>query len=606
MSITTVIGRLFSGLSRAFAFARVALANLLVVLVVVLVALIFTAGPGRVKVSEGSALLLDPGGAIVEQASGQDPISLLTGGSFRETQLADILAAIDKARNDDRVASVVLDTSNLGYVAPAQLEVIGDALETFRASGKSIVAKSYYYDRDQYYLASFADEVAMHPMGEVMLNGYGAFRYYYGGLAEKLKVNVHVFRVGTYKAFVEPYTRIDMSDAAKLANQEMVDQLWARFVARVAANRGLEPTAVAAYADRFDELLHDASGDTARLALDYGLVDALLDEEAMAERLGELTGGGDSFVHVALSDYVDPVLPPLFGKTVAVVPLSGTILMGKQPRGYIGADTAAGLLRDAREDASVGAVVLRIDSGGGSAFASELIREAVARVQDQGKPVVASMAGTAASGGYWIAATADEIWAAPTTVTGSIGIFAIVPTFEDTMERVGVTRDGVGTGPFVGALDPLGGVGDAMARALQANIDHGYRRFINLVAEGRDLAPEDVEAVAQGRVWLGEQALEHGLVDKLGHLEDAIARAAELAGLDTYQVRHMEEPLSPQEILVRQLFDNVKVEQHTPGRVRGALTGALARELWMFDALNDPQHVYALCEVCPAPGLGAY
>ena len=599
MSSASRLGRLFSWVSRAFAFARVTLANLLVVVVVALVVMLFASGTGRVEVSAQSALLLDPGGAIVEQAGAQDPLALLGGASLRETPLKDVLSAIDKARTDDRVVSLVLDVSSLGYVAPAQLEVIGDALEAFRADGKTIVAKSDFYNRDQYYLASFADEIVMHPLGEVMITGYGAYRSYYAGLLDKLKVNVHVFRVGTYKAFVEPYTRQGMSDEAKQANKAMIDGLWNAFVERVAGNRGFDAPTLIAYANRYDELLRDAGGDTARLALEYGLVDKLLDPEAVSNHLKGMTGGDDAFTHVALGDYVDPELPPLFGKSVAVIPLSGTILMGDLPRGYIGSGTVASLLAEVREDPQVGAVVLRIDSGGGSAFASELIRAEVARVQAKGIPVVVSMAGTAASGGYWIAATADEIWAAPTTVTGSIGIFAIVPTFEEALDEVGVNRDGVATGPFVGALDPMGGVGDAMARALQSNVEYGYRRFVDLVAEGRGLDAEDVESIAQGRVWLGFEARQHGLVDQLGHLDDAIASAATLGGLDDYQIRYLEEPLSTREVLLRQFLDGIRFDD-SPRPYRSVFGGSLARELSLLGVLNDPQHIYALCEDCPA------
>ena len=598
MSIASVVGKLFSGISRAFAFARVALANLVVVVIVVLVVIVLASGTGRVEVFEGSALLLETDGAIVEQAGGQDPLALLTGAPLRETPLKDILSVIDKALGDDRVDALVLDTSSLGYVAPAQLEAIGNALESFRQEGKTILAKSDFYNRDQYYLASFADEVVMHPLGEVALTGYGTYRNYYGGLLDKLKVNVHVFRVGTYKSFVEPYTSTGMSEAARQANRAMIDRLWSSFVERVAPNRGLEPAQLVAYANRYDELLRTTGGDAARLALEYGLVDELFDPEALSNHLNELTAGEDSFAHVTLGDYVDPDLPPLFGNAVAVVPMRGTIVMGDAPRGFIGADTVSRLLADLREDSQVGAVVLRVDSGGGSAFASEQIRAEIARIQSAGTPVVVSMAGTAASGGYWIAATADEIWAAPTTVTGSIGIFAIVPTFEETLGEIGVHRDGVGTGPFVGALDPVGGLGDAMARALQSNVEYGYRRFVDLVANGRGLAAEDVEAIAQGRVWLGVDAHENGLVDRLGHLDEAIASAAALADLDPYQIRYVEEPLSTQEILMRQFLDGVGLEPFNGGPHR-AFGEFLVRELGRLGSFNDPQHLYALCESCP-------
>lgn len=597
MSITNVLRSIYSAINRVFAFARVTLANILVVVVVVLIIAFLAADAGRVEVEKDTALLLQPAGAIVDQIGGEDPLDLLGGGSLAQTKLDDILSAIDRASTDDRIGALVLDTSSLGYVAPAQLEVIGDALEAFRAGGKRLVAKSQYYDRDKYYLASFADTVIMHPFGEVMLNGYGRFRDYYAGLIEKLKVNVHVFRVGTYKSYVEPYTRKDMSEAARQANQELVDSLWARYVERVGVNRGLKPAAVVAYADRYDELLREAEGDTATLALEYGFVDQLLEREALDELLSELTGDADPWAHVAMEDYIDPVVPEVSGDTVAVIPASGPIMMGNQPRGFIGAATLSGLLDDARDDDSVAAVVLRIDSGGGSAFASELIRQSVLRVKDEDKPVVVSMGGTAASGGYWIASPADEIWAAPTTLTGSIGIFAMVPTFEATLDAVGVARDGVRTGPFVGALDPIGGVGEAMGRALQANIDFGYRRFVELVASGRGLPTAQVEAVAEGRVWLGERALEHGLIDNLGHLDDAVARAAELAGLEDYQVKTLQEPLTNAERLARQLLDNVDLDFRT-GRL-GSVAESMLRDLRLLNSLNDPRHIYALCEMCP-------
>ena len=358
MSIASVVGKVFSGISRAFALARVTLANLLVVLVVVLVVMLFVSGTGRVEVSAGSALLLETDGTIVEQAGGQDPLALLTGASLLETPLKDILSVLDKAQKDDRVDALVLDTSSLGYVAPAQLEVIGNALEAFRSGGKTVLAKSDFYNRDQYYLASFADEVVMHPLGEVALTGYGTYRNYYGGLLDKLKVNIHVFRVGTYKSFVEPYTSTGMSEAARQANRAMIDRLWSSFVERVATNRGLKPEKVVAYANHYDELLRETGGDTARLARQYGLVDELLDPEALSKRLNELTDGKDAFAHVTLGDYVDPDLPALFGTTVAVVPLTGTIVMGDAPRGFIGADTASRLLAGLRDDSQVGAVVL--------------------------------------------------------------------------------------------------------------------------------------------------------------------------------------------------------------------------------------------------------
>lgn len=597
MSIFDMLKAFFVGIGRALAFLRVTIANLLILAIIALGIVLLFAGPDPVDVPDGGALVAAPGGSIVEQAGAQDPLSLLTGGVQGQTILPDLLEGIAKARDDDRISTLVLDVTSLGYVAPAQLEVIGAALQEFRDDeGKKIVAKSRFYGRDQYYLASFADEIYVHPMGDVMPTGYGMFRNYYQGLFDLLDVNVHVFRVGTYKEFVEPYTRTDMSPAAREANQALVDSLWSRYVDRVAENRGIEPEAFTDYVARYDELLAALHGNAAELALQHGLVDGILVNQEVTERLREVVGeDGESYRRVGFGDYVQPRIPPLFGDVIGVIAATGSIVMGEAPRGTIGAKSVAGLLRQAREDDAVKAVVLRIDSGGGSALASEIIRREVLRVQEAGKPVVASMAGTAASGGYWIAATADEIWAAPTTITGSIGIFGLVPTFEETLGRVGVTYDGVRTGPLVGD-STTGGISDATARVLQATVDYGYRQFIDLVASGRDMTTEEVEAVAEGRVWTGERAHELGLVDHLGHLADAVDSAAALADVERFKVRYIEEPLSPQEMLLQQAMENLGLARNadqSPG-----IASHLAERLRPIVAFNDPRHVYALCEAC--------
>lgn len=597
MSVFDMLKAFFVGIGRALAFLRVTIANLLILAILALGIVLLFAGPDPVEVPHGGALVAAPGGSIVEQAGAQDPLSLLTGGVQGQTVLPDLLDGIAKARDDDRISTLVLDVTSLGYVAPAQLEVLGAALDAFRRDeGKKIIAKSRFYGRDQYYVASFADEIYVHPMGDVMPTGYGMFRNYYQGLFDLLDVNVHVFRVGTYKEFVEPYTRTDMSPAAREANQVLVDSLWSRYVDRVAENRGIEPDQFIDYVARYDELLAGVGGNAAELALQHGLVDGILVNQEVTERLREVVGeDGESYRRVGFGDYVQPRIPPLFGDVIGVIAATGSIVMGEAPRGTIGAKTMAGLLRQAREDDAVKAVVLRIDSGGGSALASEIIRREVVRVQEAGKPVVASMAGTAASGGYWIAATADEIWAAPTTITGSIGIFGLMPTFEETLGRVGVTYDGVRTGPLVGD-SVTGGISDAMASVLQATVDYGYRQFIDLVASGRDMTTEEVEAVAEGRVWTGESAHELGLVDHLGHLADAVDSAAALADVERFKVRYIEEPLSPQEMLLQQAMENLGLAGS--GGQSPGIADHLAEQLRPILAFNDPRHVYALCETC--------
>jgi protease-4 len=596
----STMSRFFGAIGRGFALARAFVANLLFVIFIVLVLALLFSGEAPVSVPSGAALLVAPKGAIVEQLSQTSPLGGLLGGEvMSETLLRDVTEALEHAATDERIKVVVLDLDELTDVSPAHLAAVGSALDDVKTAGKSVIALGDYFSQAQYYLASFANEVYMHPMGQVLLTGYGAYQSYYHDLLDKLKVNVHVFRVGTYKEAVEPYTRADMSAEAKEANRTLLTALWGDYAKRITTNRKLADGALDEYVAKYDSLLAGAQGDMARVALDRGLVDALLSREDMRKRLIEDVGEEDGdYRHIDANAYLTAVRPrvaPTTNADVGVIVAKGLILMGDQPRGTIGSDTYAKLIRQAREDSGVRALVIRIDSPGGAAFASELIRQELELTQQAGKPVVASMGGVAASGGYWIASTSDEIWASPETITGSIGIFGIVPTFEESLRSVGVTRDGVGTSDLSGALDPFGGLRPQMATILQANVENGYRRFLALVAKGRDMAPEDVDRIGQGRVWSGDRAKEIGLVDDLGQLSDAIAAAAHRAGLEKYGVRYIEKPLSAQEQLFRQLADSLGLAPPAPvGRVIGQAMDALA----MLRSLNDPMGLYGLCESC--------
>ncbi len=599
MSVQQNMRGFFAGVSRAFAFMRVALANLLVgLLLLALVAVVVGGGQG-VDVPDGGALVVAPQGAIVEQTSPMGPLPALLGANTgAQVAAADILQAIERATTDDRVALLALDLSDLAYASTAHMESIGAAIRAFRDTGRRVVASSDYFTQGQYYLASFADEVYMHPLGQVLLTGYGAYRDYYGGLLDTLQVKVHVFRVGTYKAAVEPYTRADMSPAAREANRVLVTDLWDSYVTGIAENRGMEPDAVRRYADEYDTLLTEAGGDTGRVALEHGLVDELLTAEALEDRLIAEAGSDDDgdLLRTGFRNYLAEasLQTPAFGDRIAVIVADGPILMGDQPRGSVGSASTGALIRRARENDDVKAIVLRVDSPGGSAFASEVIRQELELAQAAGKPVVASMAGVAASGGYWISATADEIWASPTTITGSIGVFSIVPSFEDSLSSVGVTRDGVGSSALTGAFDFFSGVNERMGSILQATVEHTYGRFLNLVARGRDMSVEDVDAIAQGRVWTGRKALELGLVDGLGDLDRAVEAAAALAELEDYEVEVVEKALSPGEELLMRFADDL-------GFTETAMTPWVERVVSGMEdlrALNDPGHVYAICENC--------
>ena len=597
-----ILRKSFAAVSRTFAFLRVALANALIGLLLLVLVVAIMSAPEGVQIPNGAALVVAPKGSIVEQPSyptfGVPPLLSDVSG---ETKAGDIIDAIKQAASDERVAMLALDLTELNFASAAHLEAIGEAIEEFRDADKNVVATSDYFTQPRYYLASFADEVYMHPFGELMLTGFGAYQDYYGSLLEKLKVNVHVYRIGSYKSAVEPYTRSDMSADAKSANQALVDDLWRSYVDQVAENRRQDPQVLQHYADEYDVLLRKVNGDAARAALENGLVDELLTHDAFRDRVAERVGKGDE-KHTDVAHYLRAGRGserPGRGPKVAVITVDGMILAGDQPRGVVGADSTSRLIRRAREDTDVKALVLRVDSPGGSAFASEIIRQELELVQATGKPVVVSMGGVAASGGYWISATADEIWAAPTTITGSIGVFAILPTFEDSLSSIGIARDGVGTTSLTGALDPFGGVSERMGNVLQAAVEDTYARFVNLVARGRDMAPEEVEAIAQGHVWSGRKALDLGLVDGLGHLNRAVEAAAERAGIDDYNVVTIDEPLSTQEKILLRLFDELGFSPHPAA----AWLEPIIAGFESLASLNDPRHVYAICEFC---GRGAY
>ena len=605
MSLRSLPGRFFGFLGRVLDALRVFIGRLFFLLfLIVLLSLVFSA-PAGVQVPEDGLVILNPKGAIVEQPGLLDAQSLLLGSSeVTATPLRDVLDALDRAATDSRIRGVVLDLTELTAVSPASLETIGAALERYRGSGKALIAHGDYYSQAHYFLASWADTIYLHPMGQLMLPGYGGSQLYFASLLEKLGINVHIFRVGTHKAAVEPFSLDGMSDLSRANMQQLVDELWERYLNQVAVNREVTPDALRSYANDYPAHLLAVGGDTARVALEHGLVDELVSQPEFRARLSALAGAsGGNPRTIGFQDFLlathAPALPA--ESEIGVIVAEGTIDMGEQPRGAIGADSLVALIRDARRDERVKAVVLRVDSPGGSALASELIRQELEQLQEAGKPLVVSMGGTAASGGYWISAMADEIWASPATVTGSIGIFGMVPTLEEGLNRLGVFADGVSTTPLTRA-DPLTGMSEAMATVLQASVEDGYRRFLQLVSDGRNLSIEQVDMVAQGQIWSGSQALAFGLVDNLGELDDAIAAAARLAALDTYDWRYIEKPLTPGEQFTQELIRNFGLTALGDGQWLQGLTGAGVRQtLESVSALarfNDPRDLYSLCEFC--------
>ncbi|HVI59731.1 MAG TPA: signal peptide peptidase SppA [Luteimonas sp.] len=526
-----------------------------------LVLLIAMAAAGRIKpLQDRSTLVVAPEGALVEQYSidpGMRALNALGGNSVHEVQLRDLLRALDAARTDKRIERVLLRTDRMTFSGYASIREVAAALARLRAAGKQVVAFGENLDQMQYLLAAQADEVYLDPMGGLLLEGLGRYHQFFReGLQDKLGVDVHVFKVGEYKSAVEPYVLDAASPEAKEADLYWMNDVWRRYLGDVAKARSLTPAGLAQNIDALPEGIEAAGGDLARYALQHRLVDGLKTEEQVDDLLAR-RGVADAdaeggFRQVSLGAYLqhlDRTLSPVDERPqVAVVVAEGEIAGGERPAGSIGGESTAALLRDARDDDDVKAVVLRVDSPGGEVYASEQIRREVVALQKAGKPVVVSMGDLAASGGYWISMNADRIYADPSTITGSIGIFGMIPTIPRTLEKIGVHTDGVGTTRFAGAFDITRPLSPEVGQVVQAVIDKGYRDFTGRVAAARKRSVEQIDAVARGRVWSGAQAKDRGLVDAFGGLQDAIADAAKRARLgkeDSYRVRYIEKMATP-------------------------------------------------------------
>jgi protease-4 len=598
--------RLWNGLD----LTRRITANLLFLLLLVfLIYVLFSSDLPRVPAK--TALVLAPEGEIVEQLAG-DPadraLAELLGDGPEQTLLRDLLTAIGQAKDDDRVQALVLELGQVGGVGLSQLQDLQEAIRDFKTSGKKVVARADNFTQHSYYLASLADEVHLHDMGMVLLQGYGVFRSFFKEGLDRLEVDVHVFRVGEYKSAVEPFLRNDMSPEAREANLAWLGDLWSAYKTDVAAARELSPEAVEAYVVGFKDLLAAHQGDTARAALEAGLVDHLGSHEDFNDRLVELLGEDEEtgrYPQIDHESYLKATAKaPSLGKKdkIAVIVAQGEILDGSHPPGTVGGDSTAELIRDARRDPQVKALVLRVDSPGGSAFASEIIRQQLSAARAEELPVVVSMGSVAASGGYWISTASDEIWAAPTTITGSIGIFGLVPTFQKPLAKyLGTRVDGVGTTPLSGAFRLDRELAPEAAEAIQLVIERGYQDFLERVAEARDMEPEAVDPIARGRVWSGLAAHRLGLVDQLGDLDEAIASAAKLAEVEDYEVWYPEPELEWFDQLLLDLA--ARAVRWTGGDRRTSSSRPLLHRLGealegparLLARWNDPQHAYAYC-----------
>ncbi|WP_428408764.1 signal peptide peptidase SppA [Hyphococcus sp.] len=570
-----------------------------------------------VSIPDDAALVLDPNGVLVELAEDVNPLEVLRQEAYgvsepTQIEVHDLVRVIRAAKDDKRIKGLVLDLGALGASpsSASKLHYISAEIAKFKESGKKVIAVGDYYSQDQYLLAANADEIYMNDYGNLFIYGYGSYGTYVKSLLEKLKITSHVFRVGTFKSAVEPFLRDDMSPEAKEANIGYLSVLWRDYASSVEKARGLQSGAVEDYANNLGALLETVDGDLGKAALKAGLVDELLSRAEMNDKLKAAFGAdkdGKSFKKVSYMRYLASVDKPADGSdpNVVVITAAGTIIDGEAPTGRAaGGDTIAAQLRKAREDDKIKAVVLRVDSPGGSAFASDIIRDEILAIKAAGKPVVASMGSLAASGGYWISAAADEIWASPTTITGSIGIFGYFNTFENTAAEIGVYVDGVGTTDLAPILATgIGPLPASAADIIQQSTENGYDRFLTIVGEGRNLDKTYVDSVGQGRVWIGEKALELKLVDKLGTYDDAIAAAASLAGLEKYDVVDMKEKRTTFEMFMRNLSETMvaklggEKQHHAEGAV-AKIVRAAEQQAEFFAEFNDPNAAYARCLTC--------
>ncbi len=506
--------------------------------------------PETFRLKPDTALVIRPYGNVVEQYSTtalDRALQEASGQERSETRLRDMLEAIQRAAGDDDITQLVIDPNYMWGIGLAALKDLEHALDTFRSTGKPVIALAGNIGQQQYYLASLADEVWLDPNGVIWIDGYSNYRLFYREGLDKLAVEINLFRVGTYKSALEPYTRDDMSEEARQAGRDWLGDLWEQYLQGVTRHRGL----VEPLQDSIDDLpneIEKVDGDFARYAMDLGLVDRLMTAPQARQELarrGTLNQAGDGYRAVGMEDYLYLTKPrhgPSGNRRIAIVVAEGEIVRGNHPAGRIGSISTAEQLRRAARNEKVAAVVLRINSPGGEVFATESLRQELQLVRDAGKTVVVSMGNVAASGGYWISMAANEVWASPSTITGSIGVIGMLPTFGGTLDKIGVHSDGFGTTDMAGKLRLDRPLDEGIARIFQSNVERSYQQFLQLVSEARGI--DDLEALdklAQGKVYTGKQALDKGLIDKTGTFQDAIEASARIAGLgDDYQIEWVE------------------------------------------------------------------
>jgi len=584
----------------------------------ILAAIIFVINLDRppLLVAANSTLHLNFTGNIVEQAAPVDFASEISkqmissdGNQTNEYQIDQILNTIHHAQQDPKISKILLDLDGLSGAALNHIAEIGKALNDFKSTGKSVTAVADNYTQIQYLLASYADKIYLNPQGMVLLPGYSVYRLYFKEALENLLITPHIFKVGTYKSFVEPFTENKMSEASKLANKHWLDQLWKNYIDTVMFQRKdnnlISAQSISPSLKQLKTALIKASGNTALYALQAGLVDSLKNRNDVIDELKNQTQpSGHQLNLVSYTNYLS-TLADIYKVTgekdqIAIVHASGEILSGTQPSNVIGGDSFSKLLETALNDDKIKAVVIRIDSPGGSAFASEKIRQQILALKKADKKIVASMASVAASGGYWIASAADYIIATPTTLTGSIGIFGMYASAEKALNNFGIFNDGVGT-TALSSFNPTRPLDPELAEIIQLGIESGYQQFLEVVAQGRNMTVAEVDKVAQGRVWTGVDAKSLGLIDELGNLQDAINTAGSLANLQDYEVKIIQPVLSTKEQLINELLISAVKIMPQGLQINSVLyktLNTIESQTAILTRFNDPQGRYAYCPMC--------
>ena len=574
--------------------------TLFVIILIAIIASFFTSS-GSAPVPDKGALVIDPRGILVEERTFSNPLDNLWNFNYDipEVELGEITRAIELAENDSQIEMIILDLEGLGNISLAQGDRIIDALLQFKNSEKKIASYANSYLQSHYYVSSVADELYLNPMGSLVIDGFGGSNLYFKDFLDRYGFEAHVYRVGDYKEAVEPFIRNDMSEESKEVNMRMLDKLWAGFSEKIEKHRKLASGSINRYGVGFAEELKKTKGDFARAAIENNLVDELLTWDQVRVRFGDRVGfqEDESINSIDYQSYLLSQGPDISFSSdkVAVINIQGPIFLGSEGMGATSADTAIQLIREARRSEEVVAIVVRVDSPGGSAFASEMIRLELELAQIDGIPVVASFASVAASGGYWLSATSDYIFAEPNTVTGSIGVFSVLFTAEKAASNIGIQADGVATTPF-SQVDPFTKPNPQLSEALQLSVEHGYNQFVELVARGRGLERDFVEPIAQGKVWLGTEAVENGLANDLGSLPEALNKAAQLTQSENWSPLFMKKPVDPRDAFLAELLKTARVGSIVPETVKNIVSLSELDEL--IYQVKQSSRLQALCDVC--------